>query len=60
MESEKSACLVTGIGFIERIISPAADQVKRSARTKGVGMIPGIGDIVSGTSEVRGLEVRFF
>ena len=44
--------LVTGIGFIERIISPAADQVKRSAWTKGVGMIPGIGDIVSGTSEV--------
>ena len=44
--------LVTGIGFIERIISPAADQVKRSVWTKGVGMIPGIGDIVSGTSEV--------
>ena len=44
--------LVTGIGFIERIISPAADQVKRSAWTKGVGMIPGIGDVVSGTTEV--------
>ena len=44
--------LVTGIGFIERIISPAADQVKRSVWTKGVGMIPGIGDIVGGTSEV--------
>ena len=44
--------LVTGIGFIERIISPAADQVKRSVWTKGVGMIPGIGDVVSGTSEV--------
>ena len=43
--------LVTGIGFIERIISPA-DQVKRSVWTKGVGMIPGIGDVVSGTSEV--------
>ena len=40
--------LVTGIGFI----SPAADQVKRSVWTKGVGMIPGIGDVVSGTSEV--------
>ena len=44
--------LVTGIGFIERIISPAADQVKRSVWTKGVRMIPGIGDVVSGTSEV--------
>ena len=44
--------LVTGIGFIERIISPVADQVKRSVWTKGVGMIPGIGDVVSGTSEV--------
>ena len=33
--------LVTGIGFIER-----------SVWTKGVGMIPGIGDVVSGTSEV--------
>ena len=42
--------LVTGIGFIERIISPAA--VKRSVWTKGVRMIPGIGDVVSGTSEV--------
>ena len=44
--------LVTGIGFVERILSPAADQLKRSAWTKGVGMIPGIGDVVSGTTEV--------
>ena len=44
--------LVTGIGFIERIISPAADQGKRRVWTKGVRMIPGIGDVVSGTSEV--------
>ena len=50
--AELLLALVTGIGFIERIISPAADQVKRSVWTKGVGMIPGIGDVVSGTSEV--------
>lgn len=44
--------LVTGVGFMQRMIGPAADQVKRSAWTKGAGMIPGIGDVVSGTTEV--------
>ena len=45
------AC-VTGISLVEGMLSPAIDTVKRNALTKGVEMIPGLGDIVGGTGEM--------
>lgn len=45
------AC-ITGISLVEGLLSPAIDTVKRNALTKGVEMIPGLGDIVGGTGEM--------
>lgn len=45
------AC-VTGVSLVEGLLTPAIDVVKRNALTKGVEMIPGIGDIVGGTGEI--------
>lgn len=45
------AC-VTGISLVEGMLSPAIDTVKRNTLTKGVEMIPGLGDIVGGTGEM--------
>lgn len=45
------AC-ITGISLVESLLSPAIDTVKRNALTKGVEMIPGLGDIVGGTGEM--------
>lgn len=44
--------LVTGAGVVQGILSPSIDAVKRSALTKGVEMIPGIGDVASGAAEM--------
>ena len=43
---------ITGISLVEGLLSPAIDTVKRNAVTKGVEMIPGLGDIVGGTGEM--------
>ena len=40
---------ITGISLVEGLLSPAIDTVKRNALTKGVEMIPGLGDVVGGT-----------
>ena len=45
------AC-ITGISLVEGLLSPAIDTVKQNALTKGVEMIPGLGDIVGGTGEM--------
>ena len=45
------AC-VTGISLVQGVLSPAVDTVKRSAFTKGAEMIPGIGDVLGGVTEV--------
>lgn len=44
--------LVTGVGVIQGILSPAVDQVKRNTLTKGAQMIPGIGDALGGMTEI--------
>lgn len=43
---------ITGISLVEGLLSPAIDTVKRNALTKGVEMIPGLGDVVGGTGEM--------
>ena len=45
------AC-ITGISVVQGLLSPAVDSVKRSAFTKGVEVIPGIGDAIGGVTEV--------
>lgn len=45
------AC-ITGISIVQGLLSPAVDSVKRSAFTKGVEVIPGIGDAIGGVTEV--------
>ncbi len=45
------ACIV-GLNVIQGLISPAIDTVKRSAVTRGVEAIPGVGDIMGGVAEV--------
>ncbi len=44
--------LVTGMGIVQGIVSPAIDEVRRSVWTKGVQVIPGVGDLIGGTTEV--------
>lgn len=44
--------LVIGLGTIQGLIAPAIDSVKRSALTRGVEAIPGVGDAIGGTAEV--------
>lgn len=43
---------ITGINFVESMLSPALDTVKRNSLTKGIEMIPGIGDVVEGSGEM--------
>ena len=45
------ACVV-GLNVIQGLISPAVDSVKRSALTRGVEAIPGVGDAIGGVTEV--------
>lgn len=44
--------VVTGAGIVQGIISPSVDAVKHSALTKGAEMLPGIGDVFGGVTEV--------
>lgn len=43
---------VIGINLIQGLLTPVLDSLKRGVVTKGVGMIPGIGDAVSGAGEI--------
>lgn len=43
---------ITGIGVVQGLLSPAMDSIKRSAFTKGVEVIPGIGDALGGVTEI--------
>lgn len=43
---------ITGISLVQGLLSPAIDTVKRNAVTKGIEMIPGIGDIAGSTGEL--------
>ena len=45
------ACVI-GANLIQGMISPAIDTVRRSAVTKGVEAIPGMGDLIGGMTEV--------
>ena len=44
--------LITGAGIVQGILNPSMDAVKRSAFTKGAEMVPGIGDIFGGVTDV--------
>lgn len=41
-----------GLNVIQGMLGPAIDTVKRSAVTRGMEMIPGVGDLLGGTAEV--------
>ena len=45
------ACMA-GLQFIQGLIAPAIDALRRSAFTKGAEAIPGIGDVIGGVTEV--------
>lgn len=41
-----------GLNAIQGMLGPAIDTVKRSAVTRGMEMVPGVGDLLGGTAEV--------
>ena len=41
-----------GLNVIQGMLGPAIDTVKRSAVTRGMEMVPGVGDLLGGTAEV--------
>lgn len=41
-----------GLNVIQGMLGPAIDTVKRSAVTRGMEAIPGVGDLIGGTTEV--------
>ena len=41
-----------GLNVIQGMLGPAIDTVKRSAVTRGMEMVPGVGDLRGGTAEV--------
>ena len=43
---------IVGINLVQGLLNPAIDTVKRSAITRGVEAIPGIGDAFGGTAEI--------
>lgn len=43
---------VAGINVVQAILSPAIDSLQRSVLTKGVEVIPGVGDLAGGVTEV--------
>ena len=43
---------ITGISLVQGLLAPAIDTVKRNAVTKGIEMIPGIGNIAGSTGEM--------
>lgn len=47
-----SVSAVTGLGVLQSMVSPVLDGLKRSAAQKAVNVIPGIGDIAEGTTQL--------
>lgn len=47
-----SLAAVTGLGFLQSMVAPALDSLKRSAAQKAVSAIPGIGDLAEGTTQL--------
>ena len=41
-----------GLNVIQGMLGPAIDTLKRSAVTRGMEMVPGVGDLLGGTAEV--------
>ena len=41
-----------GLNVIQGMLGPAIDTVQRSAVTRGMEMVPGVGDLLGGTAEV--------
>lgn len=44
--------VIAGLNIIQGLVAPAIDSLKRSAVTRGVEAIPGVGDALGGTAEV--------
>ena len=40
-----------GLNVIQGMLGPAIDTVKRSAVTRGMEMVPGVGDLLGGTAQ---------
>lgn len=47
-----SLATVTGLGFLQSMVAPALDSLKRSTLQKAVSAIPGIGDLAEGTTQL--------
>lgn len=45
------AC-VTGVSIVQGLLNPAVDAVRRNTVTRGIEMIPGIGNVAGGTVEI--------
>ena len=43
---------VTGLGVLQSMVSPVLDGIKRTAATKAISAIPGIGDLAEGTTRL--------
>lgn len=47
-----SLAAVTGLGFLQSMVAPALDGLKRTAAQKAVMAIPGIGSLAEGTTQL--------
>lgn len=47
-----SLAAVTGLGFLQSMVAPALDSLKRGAAQKAVSAIPGIGGLAEGTTQL--------
>lgn len=52
LASHFSLAAVTGLGFLQSMVAPALDSLKRSAAQKAVSAIPGIGGLADGTTQL--------
>ncbi|MDO4331640.1 MAG: stage III sporulation protein AE [Eubacteriales bacterium] len=43
---------VTGFGFLQSMVAPALDSLKRGAAQKVISVIPGLGDLAEGTTQL--------
>lgn len=43
---------VTGMGILQSMVAPVADQLKRGGAQKAVSLIPGLGDLAEGTAQL--------
>lgn len=47
-----SLTAITGLGFLQSMVAPALDGLKRSAAQKAVSAIPGLGGLAEGTTQL--------